>query len=855
MSYSIYSKYDLHIHTDKSKITKENDYEGVFSLKKLLEQLKEKEVNVFSLTDHNIFNVNAYKALANLEDKSLKYFIGVEIDILKEDELFQGIAKSVKGQKTKGYHALLIFKSIDIDSLNMKLNEMYEKVQFDYNKSGINDKIDLFAGNIKNRYTSLDRIVTAFKCEDYLIISHGNKNKGIVETYKNNITEAQSMILLGFIDSLEMAPNKVNAIEHYNEGFDKILKDEYKDHDDVPYVVFSDNHNVDAYPYAKANEKKKGYNHPGTWIKGDTSFETLKLSFVDPKSRIKIQVERPEPKQEYLEELQYILNYNNGEKTEKNLVKINFSDSLNTIIGGRSSGKSLLFNAILHNLHSSKNKSDIKNYNSSEQTIIDIESIEGKLSYQKEMSKQNTIETVAYKQEEIVKLFENQGTLLSDHLPFKKYDEKEISNITVAFFDEVENLKSAYKNFYNSKEKYNLNILISDILTSKKQRMLKYDYKEGVQSVREKLKTKSVEIYEFNNKLNKIVESLTEICEFRIENEVVFNESEVSKINEVVLLLNKKQKQLKEIYKTKLMVETFIDNIEKEIPKYIEKIESDSDSRVTNSEKIINENISNINSYFNAKLTLRKTCESFKKINIKFEPLIEKVSSKFTLKTSINYIINYDVFLLELRNILNGSNEFELYDTVLKMAYDELKISRNNNLPITFDLKIERIKIDIKNRLLPVYEIIEHGKASDVNSKHMSPGKKASTFLEIKLDFDIKNSKRKIYLIDQPEDNIDNSFIAETLVKKIRDLKEKNQVILVTHNATLAINCDSENIIIANNDEGLISYQNSGLENVEHRKKVCKILDGGYYVFDNRYHKYDIPFKKLYEPLRSENTK
>ncbi len=47
-------------------------------------------------------------------------------------------------------------------------------------------------------------------------------------------------------------------------------------------------------------------------------------------------------------------------------------------------------------------------------------------------------------------------------------------------------------------------------------------------------------------------------------------------------------------------------------------------------------------------------------------------------------------------------------------------------------------------------------------------------------------------MIDQPEDNIDNEFITDIMIDKIRDLRMKNQVILVTHNAAIAINSDSE---------------------------------------------------------------
>ena len=58
--YSDWFKVDLHIHTDFSKKTKTNDYQGNFDISVLKNKLIENEVKLFSLTDHNIINTDAY---------------------------------------------------------------------------------------------------------------------------------------------------------------------------------------------------------------------------------------------------------------------------------------------------------------------------------------------------------------------------------------------------------------------------------------------------------------------------------------------------------------------------------------------------------------------------------------------------------------------------------------------------------------------------------------------------------------------------------------------------------------------------------------------------------------------------
>lgn len=63
--YSDWLRIDLHIHTDKSRKTKNGDYKGSFDVRTLKSKLIENKVEIFSLTDHNIINVEAYEEYYN----------------------------------------------------------------------------------------------------------------------------------------------------------------------------------------------------------------------------------------------------------------------------------------------------------------------------------------------------------------------------------------------------------------------------------------------------------------------------------------------------------------------------------------------------------------------------------------------------------------------------------------------------------------------------------------------------------------------------------------------------------------------------------------------------------------------
>jgi ABC-type cobalamin/Fe3+-siderophores transport system ATPase subunit len=96
------------------------------------------------------------------------------------------------------------------------------------------------------------------------------------------------------------------------------------------------------------------------------------------------------------------------------------------------------------------------------------------------------------------------------------------------------------------------------------------------------------------------------------------------------------------------------------------------------------------------------------------------------------------------------------------------------------------------------------------------------------------------FVFDQPEDDLDNEFIFEHLLPIFRQIKQYRQVIIVTHNANLVVNADSDQIIIANNFEEKLSYQAGSLENPEIRECICRILEGGKEAFLNREKRYGI---------------
>lgn len=69
--------------------------------------------------------------------------------------------------------------------------------------------------------------------------------------------------------------------------------------------------------------------------------------------------------------------------------------------------------------------------------------------------------------------------------------------------------------------------------------------------------------------------------------------------------------------------------------------------------------------------------------------------------------------------------------------------------------------------------------------------------LDVIFEKDIKENSYKLIIFDQPEDNLDVSTLKNKLISRIRDMKLKQQIIVVSHSAPLVVNGDANNIIIS----------------------------------------------------------
>ena len=120
------------------------------------------------------------------------------------------------------------------------------------------------------------------------------------------------------------------------------------------------------------------------------------------------------------------------------------------------------------------------------------------------------------------------------------------------------------------------------------------------------------------------------------------------------------------------------------------------------------------------------------------------------------------------------------------------------------------------------------GKENYKKSGDLSTGQRCTTVLPIV--FAVSDNP---LLIDQPEDNLDNKYITDTIHKIIRDQKEKRQLIFITHNPNIPVLSDAELNIFLNYDEKKSKIDSSGtVEDV--KSSILNLLEGGKEAFEIR---------------------
>lgn len=600
------------------------------------------------------------------------------------------------------------------------------------------------------------------------------------------------------------------------------------------------------------------------WIKANPTFNGLKQVLYEPEARVKISSLLPESKADYqvIDRVEII----NNDFTD---VPIVFNDKLTCIIGGKSTGKSLL----LHNMASAidrkqvEKKIRISQINTKEISDICVYWADGTKccsgekddthrivyipqTYLNRLSDENE-ETTEIDQiiQEIVLLDDNCKTayirMNTDIQEFKPELDKKIYDLLQihAQIAELKNNKSELGTENGIKKEIEKIKLQKDII-SKNCKISDEDirlYDDAIKSViecEEKIKKIEEEILHIEQ-LNSLFMSIDidyafsdEIMKRIIEaREALFQRAsmEWKSMREDIktVLLMKREENIIQRKNSLLVIERLETQISENdaIGKLSEQLKSEEEKlRVYNElDKQYSLKMQQYNDILNE---VSNAFVKFNEFHLSYASIINRNTSNNTdgLEFSVAVPFKTEAFCTSMKGCfdkrsLKGQKEIIDFDEFKVDMLVANKIAKFINLCVEGDLHLikgQTIENVLRNMLSDWFHTSYNVKMDNDTINEMSPGKKALVLL--KLLISLADSKCPI-LIDQPEDDLDNRSIFDELIPFIREKKKIRQIIIVTHNANVVLGGDAEEIIVANqqgnnapNMEKRFEYRSGAIE-------------------------------------------
>ncbi len=243
---------------------------------------------------------------------------------------------------------------------------------------------------------------------------------------------------------------------------------------------------------------------------------------------------------------------------------------------------------------------------------------------------------------------------------------------------------------------------------------------------------------------------------------------------------------------------------------------------------------------------LDKVFQSNKSVKIKIIPFGNKQAVEARLREILNMESSFESILghseseegLVFNLYSNGIDEQKIFDLKNKIKgllegrdfeasgrYNQFK-DRIVKLP---QQNFDQLELFFPEDSLDIEYKNPNGKYQPIDQG--SPGQKTAALLSFVLSYG-----NDPIILDQPEDDLDNRLIYELIVKQLKESKSKRQIIVVTHNANIVVNGDSELVYCLESKNGQTNMENKGcLQDKKIREEICSILEGGKDAFQMRY--------------------
>lgn len=875
---SEWRKWDLHVHTPFSILNNNFSSDWDEYVKELFREAIKNDIAVIGITDY--FTINGYKKikedyLAN-EKRLLELFTQDEIRQIRSILVLPNIEFRLNkfvGKNRINFHVLL---SDTISSVDIEENFLHD-LDFQYDSMPQNET-EVRKLTTKNLEDLGQRLITEHEkfanrtplyvgmmnvvVDDERICSLLSNKRSIFEgkylialpadedlssvSWDGQDHQARKLLIQKSDILIATNPNTINwALGKKSQNPNGFIN-EFKSL--KPCIGGSDAHtNEELFVKNKGRE---------VWIKADPTFEGLKQIVYEPEDRVKIQENKPEEKNDYVTIDKVIFE---DQSFTKNEILIN--QNLTAIIGGKSTGKTILLRNIAETIDPNevrKRDDELKLNEDKNPKKVENFIVYWKDKQENEKNKSNCVN------KKIIYIPQSYLNRLVD----KKEDKTSIDDIVKNILEQQEDVKNIFIELDKKNREIgeNINRNIEDLFYKEtdignlNESIKKNGDRIGLESEIAKLKE---EIAELMKKIEMSDEDIKKHKEYseKIESLKVSQEKVDKNLHSIIALKSREnlsipsitqqyldsldtetknvlENSLKEVLATaeKKWKETIEDTYrEKEEQKkgnqskleefyklfnpLLEKIQKSKSLKEKN--KTLEEEEKKLNEITNQETNLRNLKESYSKLiesivdnhsrffdnlsNAEKEILSKQKSILGDLEFSIEILFRNNFFknsfiedVCNLKNIGGFENGF------LK----EYKLHDN----LSFKKDVEKIikgiledKLTLKNSYTKKQAItkltepwfIFHYIIKQNGDEISEMSPGKKSFILLKLLIELDNSKCPI-LIDQPEDDLDNRSIYNELVKFIKTKKKERQIIVATHNPNLVVGADAECVIVAN---------------------------------------------------------
>lgn len=548
----------------------------------------------------------------------------------------------------------------------------------------------------------------------------------------------------------------------------------------IAFLKFSDAHGIVVNgKYTGRSGHKIGEEY--SLIKlSESSFYGLKLALKDPDSRIISRIENIEDERPYI--IGMALDCELFSKNFSNYTLIRFHKQMNCLIGGRGTGKSTILKILNYILNGDINKNKDKLY------------------------------------------------WFHSAILYVKWN-KEVYAIGGSYFEEVDeytneisrNLKR--KTYKLEGEKFRYIGKNSDVL------FFILGYMQG-------------QLSNMQENPNAILEIIEYFGIMRNGKDIEKNTKTIENLNKRLSL--KLEEYERNTHKKKLI--TFLKD-EDYINKYChfkEIIANAVDNKFLIYKDIVDEINKVLNKY--VKLEIKKGF-SYKDRSLLLEIFCKKIQENYNYEK----MIKIKKILKHVMEYSSARDKFIFFALLIQERYDEL--IKQYNLQNIDDIKeyltvindnmtTDMLLIDTDLNVKMSYNINSYID-NDVEEKfkgsdEISMGQNAVAILHMILKSSEQFGDSKTLLMDQPEDDLDNSYIFTRLVPEFRKTKNARQIIISTHNPNIPVSADAENIIVLKYDGNNSNISaNGSIDSREVNRNVLEILEGSQKALEIRLNKYD----------------